>query len=84
MITYTTLKDRPREFLTATGLTHDEFLRVWPAFGAAYTAGYARDTTWHGTARRQTHPLHTMHGGQGGLRQPQPPTWIPRVWRRAG
>jgi hypothetical protein len=35
MITYTTLKDSPREFLTATGLTHDEFLRLLLAFEAA-------------------------------------------------
>src|SRR5262249_38373203 len=53
MITYTTLKDRPREFLTATGLTHDEFLRVLPAFGAAYTTCYPLDKTWHGKARRR-------------------------------
>ena len=53
MITYTTLKDRPREFLTATGLTHDEFLRVLPAFGAAYTACDPLDQTWHGKARRR-------------------------------
>lgn len=51
MITYTTLKDRPREFLSATGLTHEEFLRLLPAFEAAYTACYPLDKTWHGTAR---------------------------------
>ena len=36
MLTYTTLQDRPREFLAATGLTHDEFARLLPAFAAAY------------------------------------------------
>jgi hypothetical protein len=51
MITYTTLKDRPREFLSATGLTHEEFLRLLPAFEAAYTACYPLDKTWHGKAR---------------------------------
>jgi hypothetical protein len=48
MLTYTTLQDRPRDFLAATGLTHEEFLRVLPAFVAAYTACYPLDKTWHG------------------------------------
>ena len=34
MLTYATLKDRPREFLAATGLTHEEFARLLPAFTA--------------------------------------------------
>jgi hypothetical protein len=62
MITYTTLKDRPREFLSATGLTHDEFLRVLPAFRAAYTACYPPEKTWHGKARRRQ-----VGGGAKGL-----------------
>jgi hypothetical protein len=53
MLTYTTLKDRPREFLAATGLTHDEFLRLLPAFGTAYTTCYPQEKTWHGKARRR-------------------------------
>src|SRR5512132_2882885 len=53
MLTYTTLKDRPREFLAATGLTHDEFMRVLPAFVVAYTACYPLDTTWQGTVRQR-------------------------------
>ena len=53
MITYTTLKDRPREFLSATGLTHEEFLLLLPAFEAAYTACYPLDKTWYGNARRR-------------------------------
>jgi hypothetical protein len=36
MLTYSTLQGRPREFLAATGLTHDEFARVLPVFAAAY------------------------------------------------
>ena len=64
MITYTTLQDKPREFLTATGLTHEEFLRLLPAFGAAYTACYPLDKTWHGTRRRQ------VGGGAKGLLAP--------------
>lgn len=53
MLTYTTLKDRPREFLAATGLTHEEFLRVLPAFEAAYITCYPPDKTWQGKARRR-------------------------------
>jgi hypothetical protein len=62
MLTYTTLKDRPREFLTATGLTHDEFMRVLPAFVAAYTTCYPLDTTWHGKARQRQ-----VGGGAKGI-----------------
>jgi hypothetical protein len=43
MLTYTTLQARPREFLAATGLTHEEFVRLLPAFLAAYTALYPSD-----------------------------------------
>src|SRR5215510_8141768 len=53
MLTYTTLQDRPRDFLAATGLTHEEYLRVLPAFVAAYTACYPLDKTWHGKVRQR-------------------------------
>jgi hypothetical protein len=62
MLTYTTLKDRPREFLAATGLTHDEFLRVLPAFVAAYTACYPLDKTWQGKVRQRQ-----VGGGAKGI-----------------
>jgi hypothetical protein len=62
MLTYTTLKDRPRDFLAATGLTHEEFLRVLPAFVAAYTACYPLDKTWPGTVRQRK-----LGGGAKGL-----------------
>jgi hypothetical protein len=65
MLTYTTLKDRPRELLAATGLTHEEFLRVLPAFGAAYTTCYPLDKTWHGKARRRQ-----VGGGAKGILAP--------------
>jgi hypothetical protein len=53
MLTYATLPDRPREFLAATGLTHDEFARVLPAFAAAYAILYPPDKTWEGKARQR-------------------------------
>ena len=53
MLTYATLQDRPREFLTATGLTHDEFARVLPAFAAAYAVRYPPDKTWEGKVRQR-------------------------------
>jgi hypothetical protein len=53
MLIYTTLQDRPREFLAATGLTHEEFSWLLPAFVAAYTACYPPDNTWHGKGRQR-------------------------------
>lgn len=65
MLTYTTLKDRPREFLAATGLMHDEFLRVLPAFETAYTACHPLEKTWNGKARQRQ-----LGGGAKGLLAP--------------
>ena len=62
MLTYTTLKDRPREFLAATGLTHAEFMQLLPAFAAAYTACYPLNKTWHGKVRQRK-----VGGGAKGL-----------------
>ena len=53
MLTYTPLQDRPGDFLAAPGLTHEEFLRVLPAFGAASTACSPLDKTWHGHVRQR-------------------------------
>src|SRR5467141_3775457 len=53
MLTYSTLQDRPREFLAATGLTHDEFARVLPAFAAASVILYPPDKTWQGQVRQR-------------------------------
>jgi hypothetical protein len=53
MLTYSTLKDKPREFLAATGLTHEEFARLLPAFAAAYAALYPPDQTLAGTVRQR-------------------------------
>ena len=62
MLTYTTLTARPREFLAATGLTQEEFLRVLPAFVTAYTAYYPLDKTWQGKVRQRQ-----VGGGAKGI-----------------
>jgi hypothetical protein len=53
MLTYATLKDRPRELLAATGLTHAEFVRLLPAFAAAYAVLYPPDKTFDGKVRQR-------------------------------
>src|SRR4029453_5345354 len=53
MLTYTTLQDRPREFLAATGLTHAEFARLLPAFATAYAMLYPPDKTLEGKPRQR-------------------------------
>jgi hypothetical protein len=63
MLTYTTFQDRPREFLAATGLTHDEFARVLPAFAAASAVRYPPDKTWEGKVRQR----QSGGGAQGVL-----------------
>ena len=65
MLTYTTLKDRPREFLAATGLTHAEFMRLLPAFATAYAACYPLDKTWQGKVRQR----QVGGGAKGALPQ---------------
>jgi hypothetical protein len=62
MLTYTTLKARPREFLAATGLTHAEFVRLLPAFVAAYATCYPPDKTWQGKVRQRQ-----VGGGAKGI-----------------
>lgn len=53
MLTYSTLKERPREFLAATGLTVDEFDTLLPAFQAAYTQRYRSTLTCAGQPRQR-------------------------------
>jgi hypothetical protein len=65
MLTYDYLKDRPREFLAATGLTHEEFARLLPAFSAAYAALYPSDKTGAGKPRRR----RVGGGAKGALAQ---------------
>ena len=53
MLAYTSLKDRPREFLAATGLRHEEFARLLPAFAATYAVLYPLDKTLEGKVRQR-------------------------------
>jgi hypothetical protein len=52
-LTYTTLQDRPREFLAATSLTHAAFARLLPAFATASTALYPPDKPLEGKPRQR-------------------------------
>ena len=52
-LTYTTLQDRPREFLAATGLTHAEFAHLLPAFATAYALLYPPEKTLEGMPRQR-------------------------------
>ena len=53
MLTYTTLQDRPREFLAATGLTHAACAQLLPAFATAYALRYPPAKTLEGTLRQR-------------------------------
>lgn len=53
MMTYDTLKQRPREFLAATSLTVAEFDALVPAFAAAYATAYPPTLTATGQPRHR-------------------------------
>jgi hypothetical protein len=53
MLTYIKLKDRPRDFLAATGLTLTEFAQLLPAFQAAYDTLYPSELTGEGKPRQR-------------------------------
>ena len=53
MLSYNKLKDRPRDFLAATGLTPDEFQQLLPAFQDAYAQRYSSELTRIGTPRQR-------------------------------
>ncbi len=53
MLTYAALQDRAREFLAATGMTHEEFTSLLPAFASAYATLYPPDKTLAGKARQR-------------------------------
>ena len=47
------MKDKPRDFLAATGLTRQEFAQLLPAFQSAYEKRYRRDLTVEGKPRQR-------------------------------
>jgi hypothetical protein len=53
MLSYNNLKDRPRDFLAATGLTPTEFEKLLPAFQSAYTKRYPNELTHAGKPRQR-------------------------------
>jgi Helix-turn-helix of DDE superfamily endonuclease/DDE superfamily endonuclease len=64
MLNYNTLKDRPRDFLAATGLTLAEFQQLLPAFQGAYEKRYPHELTHAGKPRRRR-----IGGGAKGVLQ---------------
>lgn len=53
MLTYISLKDKPREFLSMTSLTLEEFLALVPIFTAAYDATRSQSETQAGQPRQR-------------------------------
>lgn len=64
MLSYDKLKDRPRDFLAATGLTLQEFTKLLSAFQASYERLYPRQLTCEGQSRQR----HAGGGAKGVLR----------------
>lgn len=53
MLTYQQLKDKPRDFLAATGLTVAEFEQLRPAYQSVYARRYPRHLTLAGKERQR-------------------------------
>ncbi|MCA1606973.1 MAG: hypothetical protein LC775_16230 [Acidobacteria bacterium] len=53
MLNYENLKEKPRKFLAATGLTHEEFAILLPNFRKAYEKRYPSDLTLDGKERQR-------------------------------
>jgi len=53
MLTYAQLKEKPKEFLSATGLYHDEFERLLPIFMEKLGAHHLPEQTKRGKARQR-------------------------------
>src|SRR5213078_4539431 len=53
MLIYNELKNKPREFLAATGLKLDEFEQLLPAFQTAYEKKYPPHLTQEGKTRQR-------------------------------
>jgi hypothetical protein len=54
MLSYDKLKDKPREFLAATGLPLAEFERLLPVFQTAYEHQYPPELTYEGKTRQRS------------------------------
>jgi len=65
MLSYNTLKERPRDFLAATGLTLAEFQQLLPAFQGAYAHRYPYALTRAGKPRQR----RTGGGAKGVLQR---------------
>jgi hypothetical protein len=65
MLSYNKLKDRPRDFLAATGLTLDEFQQLLLAFQGAYEQRYPYELTRTGAPRQR----RTGGGAKGVLQR---------------
>lgn len=63
MLTYEKLKKKSREFLSATGMTHEEFEILLPNFAVAYEKLYPQNLTCDGKARLRRNGA----GVKGGL-----------------
>jgi len=64
MLNYLHLKQKPKEFLAATGLTADEFQVLLPNFERAYQQLYPNTLNWGGAQRQRS------EGGGGHSRLP--------------
>lgn len=53
MLTYEMLKTKPKEFLSATGVTIEEFERLLPPFKGCYEARYRAEQTMAGQPRQR-------------------------------
>jgi|SRR5215216_6388680 len=67
MLKYNHLKEKPREFLAATGLTQEEFKVLLPNFLAAYEKLYPQNLTGAGEARQRSKGA----GRKGSLAKPE-------------
>ena len=65
MLTYNNLKDHPREFLAATGLTREEFERLLPIYSTSYVQQYPAQLSAKGKVRQR----QPGGGSKGTLRQ---------------
>ena len=54
MLNYLHLKQKPKEFLAATGLTDDEFQVLLPSFETAFHQLYPNTLNWCGAQRRRS------------------------------